>query len=160
MVLSDLHTNMPPDDCHWTLLKICQHWFRDWLGAVKPQAISWANVDLILCCHLVSLGCNELNIIVWSLNHCFKSMVATGTCWIVSLRITIVPSCKIGGCIPCVMYVWDKLCLFTTNWSTCLLFEEARRHIIGCTFLISLDALLEKKKYTIKNLEVKHKTVQ
>ena len=95
MVLSDLHTNMPPDDCHWTLLKICQHWYREWLGAVKPQAISWANVDLIICCHLVSLGCNELNIIVWSSNHCFKSMVATGTCWIVSLRITIVPSCKV-----------------------------------------------------------------
>ena len=27
-----------------TLMK-CQHWFRRWLGAVRQQAITWANVD-------------------------------------------------------------------------------------------------------------------
>ena len=28
--------------------------------AVRQQAITWANVDLILCCHMASLGHNEL----------------------------------------------------------------------------------------------------
>ena len=29
-----------------------QHWFRSWLGAVRQQAITWANVDLDLCHHI------------------------------------------------------------------------------------------------------------
>ena len=39
---------------------ISQHWFRRWLGAVRQQAITWANVDPDLCCHLASPGHNEL----------------------------------------------------------------------------------------------------
>ena len=33
-----------------------------WLGAFKQQAITWANVDPDVCCHMVSLGHNELNL--------------------------------------------------------------------------------------------------
>ena len=40
---------------------ISQHWFRQWLGAIGQQAITWANVDPDLCRHMVSLGQNELN---------------------------------------------------------------------------------------------------
>ena len=47
-------------DCHWTSLKRNQHWFRYWLGAWWHQAITWANVDPNLCCHMASLGHNEL----------------------------------------------------------------------------------------------------
>ena len=36
-----------------------QHWFRQWLGAIRQQAITWANVDTDLCCHIASLGHNE-----------------------------------------------------------------------------------------------------
>ena len=39
---------------------ISQHCFRQWLGAVRHQAITWANVDPDLCRCLVSLGHNEL----------------------------------------------------------------------------------------------------
>ena len=39
---------------------ISQHWFRQWLGAVRQQAITWANVDPDLCRHMMSLGHNEL----------------------------------------------------------------------------------------------------
>ena len=39
---------------------ISQHWFRKWLGAVRQQAITWANVDPDLCRHMVSLDHNEL----------------------------------------------------------------------------------------------------
>ena len=37
--------NSPLDECHSTLLMISQHWFRQWLVAVRQQAITWANGD-------------------------------------------------------------------------------------------------------------------
>ena len=37
---------------------ISQHRFRYWLGAVRQQAITWANVYPDLCRHLASLGHN------------------------------------------------------------------------------------------------------
>ena len=49
-------------ECHCTLLMISQHRFRWWLGAVRQQAITWANVDPYLCRHMASLGHNELTI--------------------------------------------------------------------------------------------------
>ena len=39
---------------------ISQHWFRLWLGAVRQQAITWANVDPVLCHRMASLGHHEL----------------------------------------------------------------------------------------------------
>ena len=33
-----------------------------WLGAIRQQPITWASVDASLCCHIKSLGHNELNI--------------------------------------------------------------------------------------------------
>ena len=39
---------------------ISQHWFRWWLGAVRQQANTWANIDPDLCRHMASLGLNEL----------------------------------------------------------------------------------------------------
>ena len=40
---------------------ISQYWLRRWLGAVRQQAITWANVDPDLCHLIMSLGHNELN---------------------------------------------------------------------------------------------------
>ena len=37
-----------------------QYWFWKWLGAIRHLAITWANVDEDLCCHMASLGPNEL----------------------------------------------------------------------------------------------------
>ena len=48
-------------ECHWTSLMSTQHWFGQWLGAVRQQAIAWANVDPDLCPHLASLGHSEFN---------------------------------------------------------------------------------------------------
>ena len=39
---------------------ISQNWFRYWLGAVRQQAITWANFDQDLCLHKTSLGHKEL----------------------------------------------------------------------------------------------------
>ena len=44
----------------WMPIFSSQHWFRLWLGAVRQQAITWANVDQCLCRHMASLGANEL----------------------------------------------------------------------------------------------------
>ena len=38
---------------------ISQHWFRCWLGAIKQQAITWANADQDLCHHTASLDHTE-----------------------------------------------------------------------------------------------------
>ena len=35
-------------------------WFREWLGVVRQQAFTLANVDPNQCCHMMSLGHNEL----------------------------------------------------------------------------------------------------
>ena len=48
------------DESHWTELMLRQHWFRYWLGAVRQQAITWANVDPDLCRHMASPGHNEI----------------------------------------------------------------------------------------------------
>ena len=47
-VYSDLFMIMPSDECHRILLMISPHWVRQWLGAVRQQAITWSNVDLWL----------------------------------------------------------------------------------------------------------------
>ena len=54
------HVKLPSKECHQTLLRISQHWFRWWLGAVRQQTITWAIVDTIFCHHMASLGPNEL----------------------------------------------------------------------------------------------------
>ena len=45
-------------ECHKILSIRSQHWFRYWLGAIRHQAITWANVDPDLCHHMVVLGHN------------------------------------------------------------------------------------------------------
>ena len=44
----------------WTLLMISHHWFKYCLGAIRQQAIAWADVDSDLPHHLASLCHNEL----------------------------------------------------------------------------------------------------
>ena len=50
---------MPSGECHITLLTMSQHWFRWWPGAVRQQAITWANVDPHPCRHMTLPGHNE-----------------------------------------------------------------------------------------------------
>ena len=37
-----------------TSIMISQHWFREWLGAVRQQAITWTNVGKYPCRHMSS----------------------------------------------------------------------------------------------------------
>ena len=41
-------------ECHRTPLVRSQQWFRQWLGAIWQQAITWTNVDIDLWHHMVS----------------------------------------------------------------------------------------------------------
>ena len=50
---------------------INQHWFRQWLGAIRQQAITWANVDTDICLHMVSLGHNALILFA---NYCKQEL--------------------------------------------------------------------------------------
>ena len=51
---------MPSHECRWKLLMIIKHWFRLWLGAIRQQYISCANVHRDICRHIAPLGHNEL----------------------------------------------------------------------------------------------------
>ena len=42
--------------------KSSEHWFREWLGAYRQQAITWANAGPCLCGHMASLVHTELKI--------------------------------------------------------------------------------------------------
>ena len=44
----------------WMLLDLTDDKFREWLGAVRQQAITWTNVDPDLSHHMASPGQNEL----------------------------------------------------------------------------------------------------
>ena len=59
-LISWAHVKFLSAQCHRMPLMISQHCVRYWLGAVRQQADTWANVDLDLCCHRASLGHNEL----------------------------------------------------------------------------------------------------
>ena len=41
---------------------VSQHCFRQWPGAIRQQAITWAKVDPDLCCHMALLGHNDLTL--------------------------------------------------------------------------------------------------
>ena len=68
-----LFVKLPSDECDWPLLMISQHCFGLQLGAIRQQAITWAKVDPDLCCHMASLGYNDLRkkdpILLYSLYH-------------------------------------------------------------------------------------------
>ena len=42
----------------WNLESHCwfsQHWFRQWLGAIRQQGITWINFNKVLWCHMASM---------------------------------------------------------------------------------------------------------
>ena len=68
-LVSSHQLKMPWDECQWTSAMINQHWFRKWLGAIRQQAITWSNVDLVPCRHMASSGHNELKSIPFTHNY-------------------------------------------------------------------------------------------
>ena len=65
---------LPSGECHKTSLWIGQHWFREWLGAIRQQSITWTNPDLqVLWQHLALPGHEELTHWGQSQNGCLCS---------------------------------------------------------------------------------------
>ena len=76
-------------------LIITQQRFKQWLGAIRHQAIGWANVDPDLCRHMTSLGYNELTyqmavditilthqgLVIQMCNGIVSLMVLVMVCW-------------------------------------------------------------------------------
>ena len=79
-------------------------WFRQWLGAVRQQAITWTNVDQDMCRHLASLGLNELNKPVLA-NVCTNTALAP-----IELSRSIMPQCNRPGKLH-----WNDSNIF--NWN-------------------------------------------
>ena len=52
------HVRLLSGEFHRKPLVISQHWFKQWLSAVRQQPITCANVDTDLWRHMASLGCN------------------------------------------------------------------------------------------------------
>ena len=72
LVPSELLLIKSSDEWYRNLLMISQHWFRYWLGAVRQQAITWANVDPDLCRRMASLGHNKHVRLILSVFTCLK----------------------------------------------------------------------------------------
>ena len=53
---------LPSGECHKTSLLMSQHWFGWWLGAVRHQAITRANVNSNICHHMASIRHDELTL--------------------------------------------------------------------------------------------------
>ena len=77
---------LPWYEYYWTSLMTSQHWFRQWLGAVRQQAFTWTDVDLHPCRHMASLSHNELkckvvshdrNKLQWNLIQNIMSMMTS-----------------------------------------------------------------------------------
>ena len=62
------------DERHRTLLMKSQHWFRQWLGAIRHQAITWASVDPDLYPHMASQGHSELILLCLMMIHCYECL--------------------------------------------------------------------------------------
>ena len=59
----------------------CQHWGRWWLGAVRHQAITWANVEPVLWGHMVSLSLNILTLLVLKPDYSRTKSIQYHGCW-------------------------------------------------------------------------------
>ena len=95
-----------PEECLWTSLMITPHWFGIWLGAVRQQSITWANVDPDLCRHMPSLGHSEL------IAKVIKPIVQEHRPWYVITNLPFL-CVHITGIHYLVGYCWAKFSVFS-----------------------------------------------
>ena len=79
-LISGLPVKLHIDECHKISLLISQTWFKKWPGVIKQQAITWANVDWVLCHHVASPGHNELTYQFVSKFQCHQSKLLRFSC--------------------------------------------------------------------------------
>ena len=94
VISGKVYVKLPSANCQLALLMISQHWFRQRLGAIRQQAITWANVYTDLSCYMASLGCSE-----WA--H-----------WLLGDLNEIIVSFK----LILVIYDWTIFCKLVLRW--------------------------------------------
>ena len=107
--------------------------FRQWLGAVRQQAITWASVDLDLCHHIASLGRNELI-------HCESLHSSLGKFYVVvcSLKSTWIHFIHLQIQLSWSDYQHPRLAFAYDAYSSCSL--------LLATDIIWVDTQYNKKK--------------
>ena len=119
---------MPWDECQGTSPMTSQHWFRWWLGAVRQQAITWANVDLVPCRHKASPGYSELrNEMYVVLNSLATGKFESKFRYVIFTWISVIDDWG----IPCeIALIWMSLD-FTDDQSTLAWCRQATSHYLG-----------------------------
>ena len=69
---------LPSGEYHKTSLKISQHWFWHWLGVIRKQAVTWANVDPVVCLHMASLDLNVFSCMLQPVRNLVRKPPSTG----------------------------------------------------------------------------------
>ena len=123
MVICAVNVKVPSDECHRTLLMISQYWFRHLLGAIRQQAITWANICPNLCCHMASLGHNEsffsksyfiswccllsiwCHVWNWPNTMDISSALRVLMTWYFSARASVATVLSMPACISCCLWV-------------------------------------------------------
>ena len=101
-------------ECHRTSLIRIQHWFRQWLDAVRQQAISWTNVNWDLCHCMVLVGHNELtlfHIVIQLVLITTKYHLLWGTCK--SKRLIVL---WLHKNTPYLIHLWISWRKLTVSW--------------------------------------------
>ena len=84
---------------NWTHLMIIQHWFREWLGAVRQPAITWANIDPAVCRHMASPGHNGFSKTTTKILRSITLLLIVSTYWQImeaSLPLSILTFTTVG----------------------------------------------------------------
>ena len=112
-----------------TSLVISQQWFRQWLGAVKQQAITWANVDPDLWRHMASLCHNGLTYILQITYYMWYEFVPVmAWCPLDNKPLTepIMPKIKCSKS--------DRMCI-NSNWKYVEYCNKKCTQVVWLTFL-------------------------
>ena len=119
--------------CHRTLLMTSQHWVRKWLGAIRQQAITCANVDPDLCRHMVSLGHNELRGVLDS--PCLLCITWEKKCWVLELQVWLneFGNMKSSGARSHDLRIDSPMHYQCTRWAPCIFSE-----LFTCSDMVTL----------------------
>ena len=127
------------------LLMISQHRFRQWLDAVRQQAINWANVGSDLCHHKASLCHNKVS------NYNLEERIPSVLYLIYVCYLSLWWGC--WGCYACYTVQFCstvRLKIFMCWLLSCESFITINRHIINWTLfaIMCLTGLWRMCKWT------------
>ena len=121
---------------------ISQHWFRQWLVAVRQQAITWTNVDQVLRRHMASPGHNVLTAPV-------QHMIKTG-----HVRI-IIQGTKLYSIMPWADIIMHVFIFHAIHGEWHHVHKYDRQNIIPLKALEKQEGSVEVMNYVNGRIEIK-----